>query len=34
VVALAMEAPGIERLALRAASLEDAYFARTRPVAR
>jgi ABC-2 type transport system ATP-binding protein len=29
VVALAMEAPGIERLALRPASLEDAYFART-----
>jgi ABC-2 type transport system ATP-binding protein len=34
VVALAMEAPGIERLALRPATLEDAYFARTRPVAR
>jgi ABC-2 type transport system ATP-binding protein len=29
VVALAMGAPGIERLALRPASLEDAYFART-----
>jgi ABC-2 type transport system ATP-binding protein len=29
VVALAMAAPGIERLALRPASLEDAYFART-----
>jgi hypothetical protein len=31
VVALAMDAPGIERLALRPASLEDAYFAKTRP---
>jgi ABC-2 type transport system ATP-binding protein len=31
VVALAMDAPGIEHLALRPASLEDAYFARTQP---
>jgi ABC-2 type transport system ATP-binding protein len=31
VVALAMDAPGIERLALRPASLEDVYFAKTRP---
>ena len=31
VVALAMDAPGIDRLALRPASLEDAYFARTQP---
>jgi ABC-2 type transport system ATP-binding protein len=31
VVALAMDAPGIEHLSLRPASLEDAYFARTRP---
>jgi ABC-2 type transport system ATP-binding protein len=34
VVALAMEAPGIERLALRPASLEDAYFALTQPETR
>jgi ABC-2 type transport system ATP-binding protein len=31
VAALAMEAPGIERLALRPATLEDAYFAKTQP---
>jgi ABC-2 type transport system ATP-binding protein len=31
VVGLSMEAPGIERLALRPATLEDAYFARTQP---
>jgi ABC-type multidrug transport system ATPase subunit len=31
VVALTMEAPGIERLALRPVSLEDAYFAKTQP---
>ena len=30
VVELATAAPGIERLALRPSSLEDAYFARTR----
>jgi hypothetical protein len=30
VVELARAAPGIERLSLRPASLEDAYFARTR----
>lgn len=31
VVALAMDAPGIDRLALRPASLEDVYFAKTQP---